>query len=451
MIKFINRRRELSFLRERFRSGRAELILVYGRRRVGKTYLFRRFMEEVGGIYVIVRRDGREMLNDFSRALSEILGFEPRIEDYRELYRVLGGISGERLLVVIDEFQRLAERDPSFLADLQAAWDEYLSRSRIMLVLMGSSVGTMERVGLSESSPIYGRRTGALRLSPFRFSCAKEFLKTYGMEDIVRAYSIFGGVPAYLAMVDPSLSLLENIHSLIVREGAPLREEPIFLLSQETREPIRYMSILEAMASGSTRLSEIASRSGMRATELPRYMTVLERDLNLVRREYPLLEAGKRGKARYLIADNFFRFWFRFLYPNWDLVEMGRHERLMGLIQRDLDLHTSEVFENVAKEHFIRDQDVEKVGRWWKGEVEIDLVGIRRDPPLVVFAEVKWSSKPVGREILNSLIRKAAHFPWRRERREEKYVLYSRSGFSFSTEEAKLVDLREIVGMECLD
>ncbi len=399
-----------------------------------------------------MKRPGKSSLRDFSESLEGLTGFPPRLEDFSDLYRLLNDLSGKRLLFVIDEFQRLAEQDTSFLTEMQAAWDQYLSKSKVMLVLMGSSVGVIERVGISQSSQIYGRRTGVIKLRPFKFSCAKKFLQEYSDEDKVRTYSIFGGTPAYLDMLDPHSGLEENVMTLILRRGAPLKEEPLFLLAQETREPLRYMAILEAMASGATTLGEIASKSGMRVTDLPRYLSTLERELDVVRREYPLLERPKRGKTRYRIGDEFFRFWFRFVHPNWDILEMGEEERVMKMILKGLDLHASLTFEEVAKEHFLRTHDVEKVGRWWKGEVEIDLVGVKSDPPTSVFAEVKWTSRPVGREVLNSLISKASLFCWKKDGERGKIVIYSRSGFTSESDEAELVDLGKLVEeLDCED
>jgi len=452
MNKFINRKKELLFLKDRYGSGKAELILIYGRRRIGKTYLIRKFMEGIKRkVYVIVKRPGKNSLRDFSETLEGLMGFSPRLEEFSDLYRLLKDLSSNRLLFVIDEFQRLAEQDQSFLMEMQAAWDQYLSKSKIMLILMGSSVGAVERVGISPSSPIYGR-TGVMKLGPFRFSCARKFLQEYSDEDQVRAYSIFGGTPAYLDMLDPSSKLEENVMSLILGRGAPLKEEPIFLLAQETREPLRYMTILEAIASGATTLGEIASKSDMKVTDLPRYLSVLEKELDVVGREYPLLEKPRRGKTRYRMKDEFFRFWFRFVHPNWDFLEMGEEKKVLKIIIRELDVHTSLTFEEIAKEHFLRSQDVEKVGRWWKGDVEIDLVGLRSNPPTSIFTEVKWTSKPVGREVLNSLISKASLFNWKKGEREEKYVIYSRSGFTFNSDEAELIDLRRLMEeLDCVD
>jgi AAA+ ATPase superfamily predicted ATPase len=355
MSVFIDRGRELAFLEKRFQSGRAELVVVYGRRRVGKTFLLRRFLAGKRGVYFVVTRLG-DILRELSEAMGEQLGVHPPLlRSYRELFKYVAEQCREsRLVLVIDEFQRLAEHDPAFLMELQAAWDEFLRDTKVFLVLSGSSVGVVERAALSSSSPIFGRRTGQLKVKPFAFSCAKEFTPGWPCEDKVRGYAVFGGTPAYLSLLDSSKSLLENIKSLVLEPGAPLREEPYFLLAAETREPLRYMAILEAMASGATTLGEIASKSGLSSSELPRYMRVLEAMLDIVERSYPLLEEGRRGRARYWIKDNFLRFWFKFVRPNLYLLELGEVERVALRIAEQLDEYVSKVFEDVALEHFSR-------------------------------------------------------------------------------------------------
>ena len=445
---FINRGWELSTLEDRYDSGRAELILIYGRRRVGKTYLIRRFLRGRRGVYLIVSRLNG-VLESFAEAVAEQLGLSyiPSLRSYGDFYRMLGELSSkERLVVVVDEFQRLAEHDSSFLLELQEAWDGYLSSSRLMLILMGSSVGAVERVGLGPSSPIYGRRTAQIRVKPFGFSCAKEFFLDYSDVDMVRAYSSFGGVPGYLSLIDPEASLLENISKLILDRGGPLYEEPYFILAEETREPLRYMGILEAMSGGATTLGEIASKSGMASSSLPRYMRVLMDDLSIVERRHPLLEE-RRGRARYYLGDHYFRFWFRFVKPHLHLLELGEVDRVLEVVRRDIDRHASITFEDVAMEHFIRlAEGATRIGRWWRGGVEIDGVAIDESRGRIYFMEAKWSKKPVDRAILNDLIRKADRFPWRRGERDEIYVLYSRSGFTFRAgDNIHLIDLERLV------
>jgi AAA+ ATPase superfamily predicted ATPase len=451
MNMFIDRGRELAFLEKRFQSGRAELVVVYGRRRVGKTFLLRRFLAGKRGVYFVVTRLG-DILRELSEAMGEQLGVHPPLlRSYRELFKYVAEQCREsRLVLVIDEFQRLAEHDPAFLMELQAAWDEFLHDTKVFLVLSGSSVGVVERAALSSSSPIFGRRTGQLKVKPFAFSCAKEFTPGWPCEDKVRAYAVFGGTPAYLSLLDSSKSLLENIKNLVLEPGAPLREEPYFLLAAETREPLRYMAILEAMASGATTLGEIASKSGLSSSELPRYMRVLEAMLDIVERSYPLLEEGRRGRARYWIKDNFLRFWFKFVRPNLYLLELGEVERVASRIAEQLDEYVSTAFEDIALEHFSRAVPALRVGRWWRGEVEIDGVAIDERSKVAYFMEAKWSRHPLDKRALRELERKAEAFDWKIGERREVYFLYSRSGFAFEAEEnVKLIDLEELCAQPC--
>jgi AAA+ ATPase superfamily predicted ATPase len=452
MITFIDRSKELSFLEERYRSHRAELIVMYGRRRVGKTFLLRKFLSGKKGVYFVVSRLGNT-LQEISEAIGEQLDVHPPLlRHYRDLFSYIAKeSSNERIIFAIDEFQRLAEYDPTFLTELQVAWDDFLSHSKVFLVLSGSSVGVVERAALASSSPIFGRRTGQLKVKPFTFTCAKEFASTWSCEDKVRAYAVFGGIPAYLSLLDCSKSLLENIKNLILEPGGLLHEEPYFLLATETREPLRYMTILEAIASGATTLGEIASKSGLSSSELPRYMRTLEALLDIVERRYPLLEEERRGRARYIIKDNFLRFWFKHVRPNLHLLELGEVERVATRISEQLDEYASTVFEEIALEHFSHSVPALKVGRWWRGEVEIDGIAIDEKNKVAYFMEAKWSKHPLDRSVLRELERKAEEFEWKKGERKEVYYIYSRSNFTFAPEEnVKQVSLSEVCNQPCI-
>jgi len=451
---FLNREKELNALRSWFKSGKAQLIIIYGRRRVGKTFLIRRFFKEVNGIYFLVSRlDKQGVLKEFSRLLvdSGLVKYEPKLSDFSDLYRLLGDLSLDRRLVVaIDEFQRLLEADPSSLTLLQEAWDEYLGKSRIMLILLGSAVGTIERVGLSYSSPIYGRRTGQIKLDPFPYRYARLFLDKYPIEDKVRGYAVFGGTPAYLSLIDQNLPLIENIKLKILSKTSPLFEEPYIILSQETREPLKYMTILQAMELGSLTLGEIADNSGISSNDLPKYLKTLISELNIVKREYPIFEREKRGRARYFISDNFFRFWFRYVWRNINLLEIGDVETVSRKIVESIDEYVGRVFEEVCIEHFLwmassKLISITDFGKWWRRDIEFDGVAVNSRENIVYFIEAKWSSKPIGREVLLNLIRRSTEFPWNLGRRREIYVIYSRSGFTFEKEEGTiLIDLRKL-------
>jgi AAA+ ATPase superfamily predicted ATPase len=440
---FIDREEELRVLEEACESGEGQMVLIYGRRRIGKTYLISRFLRERGGVYLCVNHEERELaLRDLTEQLfTQVkLPYTPRVSSFRELFELLEA-AGARV-VVVDEFQRLLKAGG--LTELQHAWDQKLSRSGILLVLSGSAVGVAERVGLSHASPLFGRVTRVLKVGELGYRAVRAFLPGYAEEDKVRVYGVFGGVPGYLALLNPRLPLGENIARLALAPGAPLREEPVILLKLELRSPSRYVEILRAIAGGATQFGEIADKSGVKATELPKYLRVLEEDLGIVERRYPLLSEGSRGRAKYYVRDSFTRFWFRFVYPNRVLLELGLYSEVASRLPEALERQASEAFEEVARQHFALlaksgRVSFTRIGRWWSGDVEIDLVAIDERRGAAYFIEVKWTRQPVGKEVLRRLERKAEEFPWRREDRREVYVLYSRSGFTFEPEEGVLL------------
>ncbi len=447
---FVDREEELSVLEDAYSSGRPELVIVYGRRRMGKTYLLARFARGRRWVYLVVNyAERRAALEDLARQLSYQveLPYTPRVESFTDLYRVLGGL-GVRL-VVIDEFQRL--HGTGGVTELQSSWDGFLGGRGLMLVLSGSSVGMMERIGLSQESPLYGRATRILRVGPMWYRAARMFTPRYGEEDRVRVYAVFGGVPGYLARLDDSLELRENLYRLVFGPGAPLREEPLMLLSMELREPSRYMRILEAIAGGATRLGEIAGKAGVPASELGKYLGVLERELGLVERRYPLGEEGRRGRARYYLADPFTRFWFSQVFPRWNMLERGLHRRALEEAWGEIDLYASHAFEEVALEHFallarLGRVDASRIGRWWRRDVELDLVALSSDGGTLYVGEVKWTRRPVGRSVLYRLASRAESLPWRPRR--TVYVLYSRSGFTFQGgEDVMLFSLSDVASL----
>ncbi len=445
---FIDREEELRVLEDALRSERPELIVVYGRRRIGKTFMLMQVLREAGGVYLVVNyTDPALALNDLARQFtSQVeLPYKPLVRDFEDLYALFeaSGVG----VVVIDEFQRL--HGTGAVAKLQAFWDRVKARSRLKVILSGSAVGMMERIGLSHESPLYGRASRVLKLGQLSYRAARLFVEEYSEEDKVRAYAVFGGTPGYLALLDGSAPLYENISKLVLSPGAPLREEPLMLLSMELREPSRYMSVLEAIAGGATRLGEIADRAGVGHSEVAKYVRVLERDLDVVERRYPLLEE-KRGKSRYYLKDNFLKFWFKFVFPNYHLLELGLREKLLEVISRGLDEYASQAFEDIAIEHFAllaREGAVSfnRIGKWWRGDTEIDFVAVDEKTKTAYFAEVKWSSQPLDRRVLYELSRKAEEFPWHKGTRREVYVLYSRSGFKFTGDsDVLLYSLRDM-------
>ena len=303
-----------------------------------------------------------------------------------------------------------------------------------MLVLCGSSVGTMESEVLGHESPLYGRRTGQVDLQPFSFRQAREVIG-YGLEAAVQSFAVTGGPPMYLTLFDYDQSLAENIRTRILSPMAVLYNEPEFLLRTELRNPARYMSILEAIATGHTTPNDIAGATGVGSGPLSKYLQTLRR-LRLIDRSVPVTASAKQSKrSRYRVADEFLRFWFRFVEPNRSSIEEAPEIVYEGTIEPNLADHVAPTFEDICQEavwEAIRRDELgpySEVGRWWYGEDEIDIVGLAPDTDRVLLAECKWTTEPVGHALVSQLRAKAERVRWGPEDRKEEFALFSKSRF----------------------
>lgn len=461
---FIDRERELAMLEERCRSGQAELFVLYGRRRVGKTELLRAFCQEKPHVFFVADLGSEAvLLAAFSRTIGEqLLG--PNVPlafstwDAAFEYLAIAARS-ERLIVVVDEFGYLAQANPAFPSILQRLWDTRLKDTHILLVVCGSYVSLMEREVLAYRAPMYGRRTGQYLLLPLDFSKAALFFPSYNPDDLVSTYAVLGGTPAYLRQFDDRRSLVENIRDQILTPQTYLYDEPRFLLLQEVREPRVYFAILEAMAWGNTRPNEIAQAAGLGggATVMP-YIKMLM-DLRLVERRVPATERHphKSRKGIYRISDPFFRFWFRFVYPQRSALEEGRADQILAQrVVSQLDKFIADAFEEICRQHIWR-LDLpfipERVGAWWSTRGEIDVIAISDQARAVLAGECKWSTKPIGIDILEDLQRKTQLLRQEGNWDHVYYALFSRAGFTPTLLEAAvrvgvmLVSPRDLVQM----
>ncbi len=447
---FINRTDEVEQLRSWEKEDKAQMIIIYGRRRIGKTELARYFLENLHGVYLLVDSTNPSLVLDhFSESIKKtgLLPVRPSLRTFREFFDLLGDLAlAKRLTVVIDEFQRLNDIDPDILRQLQSLWDQKLKNTRIMLILTGSAIGMIEKITMSHTSPLFGRRTGQLKLKPLSYSESLSFLNGVANEVSVEAYAVFGGTPAYLLNYDKSMNLLKNIEDKVLNRMSLLYQEPFFILSENTREPMKYMDILGSMASGATTLSEIGAKAGIATTEISKYLYHLADVLDIIEKHYPLLEEGKRGRTRYRISDNFINFWFRYVKKHRSSLELGIIQPVLDFVQYDMGNYASRVYEDICIEHMgslIRKGTIhaDTIGRWWHKETEIDGVALDTRTSTAYFSESKWSGNPVDRSVLRDLIRKTEQFPWRRGQRNEKYILYSKSGFNFEDEDVMQIDL----------
>ncbi len=429
-MRFVDRERELSVLEKAISSPRSELVVVYGRRRIGKTFLLRYFNAIYGGVYLFANYEERGLLlRDLSRQLSMVYGRSLGVyEDFHGLYaaalELAEKYSRGKPLLVIDEAQRLA--GTGGLAELQHMWDTELSSGNVIIVLSGSGAGIVIRSLLGYDSPLYGRATRVIRLDMFGYREARVFMENWAAEDRVRGYSVYGGMPAYLSAINSSMSLAENIYENILNPSSFLHHDPLYMLSIETREPQRYLAVLSAIAAGRHRPGEIAAHLGLSINIVSKYLYVLEHGLGLIEKIYPLGYEGRKRHARYIIRDNYYRFWLRIIYPR--LGDPALHTRsYLDKALRAAEEHASRVWEEIAREHMLLLRSRERIsftaiGPWWRRGTEIDLVAIDEENKMAYFIECKWRRRQRIDRLLDKLRAKAEQTPWRSWTR--RYILY---------------------------
>lgn len=438
---FVNRLAELDLLEKRFTSDKAEFFVLYGRRRVGKTELLARFCEGKRALFFVSDLGSEiSMRSDFSQLINDTL-FGPEQMDavysnWEAVFQAIGNASKtERLVVVLDEFPYLITTYPPVASILQKAWDQTLKNTKIMLILCGSYIGMMEESVLSYKAPLYGRRTAQYLLEPLQFKDARLLFSDFSPEDQVRAYAIYGGTPAYLQTIDSKKALDENIVDDILSRGSYLYDEVRFILQQELREPRNYFAILQAIAAGKTKLNEIKLATGLDGATA--YLDTLQQ-LHLVERIVPVTTSQPQKSRRgiYRLKDHYLRFWFRFVHPNRSQLERsGSRLVLENQVLPEIDHFASLAFEDICQQYFWLEglsgnlpfQPLNS-GRWWNNSEEIDLVVLGEEEAILV--ECKWSSKPVGMNILANLERKAAIIQGDLGNKKIYFALCSRSGFT---------------------
>jgi len=375
--RFIGRERELRVLDELCDSGKPELFVLYGRRRVGKTELLQRFCEGRRAVYFLAAqvRD-RDNLRGFREALRACLD-DPLVEsvefaDWSSALAFAAERAGdERLVIVLDEFPYLCEANKGLPSLLQQFWDQRGKRSSLMLVLCGSQVSFMEREVLAERSPLFGRRTGQRRLQPLLPAETLEFFPRWSLHDRILAYAILGGMPAYLRRFDDGLDLDGNLLREVLRPEGYLFDEVQFLLRSELSSPTTYNSLLSAVAGGARRLGDIALTVGVDSTTANKYLHVL-RELGLVERSIPLTDPDplRSRRGSYHIADRFIAFHFRHLQPHLSLVQADRGEQVLReFVHPDLARLFDEARTDFLLAHLAREagelvgEEVVEVGR----------------------------------------------------------------------------------------
>ena len=440
----LGRKEELNHLNELYNSDCFEYLVMYGRRRVGKTTILQEFAEHSNAIFFPAREKNDALnLEDFSKVIQYHFNnnFIASFKSWEDAFNYIGEKATEKIAVIIDEFPYIIDENPSVKSILQHVIDHNWKKKNIFLILSGSSVSVMESDVMGRKSPLHDRQTSTLEIKPFDYLESSAFFPGYSNEDKLLAYGILGGIPRYLEAFDPNLSIEKNIANKIIRNGAYLYEEPDNLLKAELRETNVYNSILAAIANGRNKVVDIADYIHEERTKVSKYLITLQ-ILRMIEKRIPCGDNETSKKSIYVIKDNFFKFWFRYEFTNNSYYAMLGANDASKEIMEDISNLMGDVFEDICKEYLIRLAKCRKLpfipyhlGKWWganptlKAQDDVDLLALDRTGKKGVFVECKFTSQPMPYDEYEDLVMATQAFP----NLEEKYLWFiSKSGYSDS-------------------
>lgn len=438
---FIGRERELKALNNLYQSDKFEFVVLYGRRRVGKTALINAFIDNKKNIYFMgVESNAKQNLENFSNSIFEYQTGIQADTSFASFQAALEFVfrlaEKERIILALDEYPYVARASKSLDSTLQMLIDKYKDTSKLMLILCGSSMSYMEDHVLAYKAPLYGRRTAQMKLLPFTFEETCRYLSNMSGEDLALMYGVVGGTPQYLLQVNDKQSVAENIKNIYLNPTSFLFEEPGNLLNQEVREPATYTAIIAAIAAGSSRMSEISGKVGEDSSVCSLYIKNLI-SLGIVRKETPYGEKASR-KTVYSIEDNMFRFWYRFVLENNSIIARGADELAYKRIEPHLSDYMGKVFEDICSQYLWKlllsgqcPVEFTSLGRWWgnnpmaRNQTKIDIMG-EQDKNTALFGECKWTNEKVNLGVLETLVQRSKLFPYQRVH----LYLFSKTGFT---------------------
>lgn len=456
MKQFVDRELEMEALQNEYERDGSALVVLYGRRRVGKTTLISEFIKDKKALFFLASEEAEaQNRNAFKEKAAEFIDSDllrsADIKSWDVLFKaIMDTPFDSKPVIVLDEFQYLGKANSAFPSIFQRIWEEILKDKSVMVILCGSLISMMESQTLAYGSPLYGRRTAQIRLKQIPFGYYHEFFPNKSRKELIEMYAVTGGVPKYIELFSESKDIYSAIQKCVLNRSGYLYEEPHFLLQQEVSEVGSYFSIIKAIAAGNSKLSAISSILETKSTSLTKYLKTLI-DLDILEREVPITEENpeKSKKGLYKIKDNYLRFWFAFVYPNMSFIESGHSRIVMNKIKNSLvKNHIAFVYEDVCKER-MWDLNGEgawpfnftKIGRYWDSKDEIDIVALDPDGKNLILGECKYWAEPVGVSVLRDLEAKTDSIAWERDKRRVWYVLFSASGF---TDELKaLADSRK--------
>lgn len=469
MGKFVGRNRELESLNRLLSNHEAQFILVYGRRRVGKTTLLLQWAEQSGKpfIYWVASRDTPAQVRlGLTRAVWRWAHPEsqavPRFETWEDIFETTAQLIGEQpLILILDEFSYATESDPSLPSHLQAAWDRLFKDSNVVLILAGSHIGMMVDL-MSYQAPLYGRFTAQLPVDPLPFSALRDFLPSYTAAERVAVYAVTGGVPAYLERFDDRRSLTWNIRETFMQRTSVFRSEPFFLIGDVIRrETQTYEAVLKSIAAGNRMPQEIGNALGVSSSYLSPYLKQLE-EMHLIRRRIPATTPPERREStkisQYHLIDPYLRFYFRFIAPNAELVEQELGQVLWERISDQFRAFVGmTAFEDLCREWLLLKAQAgalpmvpEIVGSHWSADAQVDVVAVNWRDKAILLGECKWGVDAVGRSVIRELVGKAQKVVpgegW-----QTYHAYFARAGFTEAARREAQIMGALLVDLETLD
>jgi len=437
---FKNREKELETIKGYLNSEKFEFLIIYGRRRIGKTELILEVTKNMKRIYYLAITG-----NNLERFYSICLKHFPEISKLKMDWEVLLDYLKNKVdVIIIDEFQNLITEDKNILSIFQSIVDSMLKNSKVKLILIGSSVSMITSNVLSYKSPLYGRRTSSMEVKPVSFFDLKKFFPQLDAEKLIEIYGFADGIPFYLAKIDKDF--LVWLEEELKKRDSFLKDEIDFIMRYEFEDASTYKLILEAIAFGKTKVNEIKDYIKVKRTDISPYLKNLL-EVKMIKRIVPITESEKSRLGRYYLSDNFLKFWFRYIYPNLSSIEEGIFDA--SIIKKDYNTYLGEIFEEVCKQFLIKNREkiftFTKIGKWWYKDREIDIVALNEQSKEILFCECKWKEEVDSEKILQQLKEKAQYVKWNTNKRKEYYAIFAKS-FKKRIEEKNvlLFDLNDI-------
>lgn len=449
-MKFLGREKEILDLEKEYaRDG--GFVVIYGRRRIGKTTLIKQFIKSKTAFYFLATKEVEsQSMKRFAGVIARTTGNsvlqKAAFSDWLDLFQAVADYKpNEKKVLVIDEFPYLVKVNDSFPSILQNAWDEILRDSNVMLILCGSLISMMKKHALSYESPLYGRRTAQMRIAPLPFTTVYENQKL-SFEEAAEQYSITGGVPKYMEFFSDGQPLYEQIKENVLSKNGFLYEEPNFLLTDEVQVPTNYFSIIKVIADGNHKLGTIAGILGLETSALTPYLKTLS-ELGFIEKQVPVTErnAEKTRKGLYFISDNFLRFWFRYVYPYKGELELDNTQISLDELDKDFkEKFVAFAYEDICKEIFARlcsdnaiDFTPSKIGSYWlndkSGNTQIDVMAVDTVNKRLFAGECKYHNQPIDADVYFELVKKVDNSSEIKSAFKGYTVIYgvfSKSGFT---------------------